>query len=326
MKTIKADIKAGTYKRVYLICGTESYLKKLYRDKLKNALISEGDEMNYAHFEGKGIEENEVIQLAQTLPFFADYRMLLIEGSGWFKSQNLLADVIRELPETTVLVFVEEEVDKRNRLYKAVKDFGYVCEINGMEERELVLWTASLLKAADKKLTDATMHYFLDCVGSDMGNIQTEVEKLIGYTWGREVITKEDVDAICTEQISGKIFQMIDDVAAHNVKRALALYHDLLVLREKPMSILYLMIRQFNLLLQIKQLSADGMANAGIAKIVGVPPFAVGKYQTQAKAFSAAALHQAVTAGVRTEEQVKTGQLNEQIAVELLLVQFAALG
>lgn len=325
MKTIKEDIKAGTYRRAYLLYGTESYLKKLYRDKLKEGVLAGGDEMNFSSFEGKGIDETEVVHIGQTLPFFADRRLILIENSGWFKNANGLADALKELPDTTVIVFVEEEVDKRSRLYKAVKDAGYICEFKTMEERDLKLWTAGLLKADGKKITDGTMTYFLEKVGTDMENIRTETEKLVGYTYGREVIEASDIDAVCTEQITGRIFQMMDQIAMQNPKNALALYHDLLVLREKPMSILFLMLRQFNILMQVKQMNKEGMSNADIAKKAGIPPFAVGKYLSQAKAFSAQVLKEAVRFGVETEAQVKGGQLNEQIAVELMLIRFATL-
>lgn len=325
MKNIKEDIKSGMYKRIYLLCGSEQYLKRLYRNKLKEGILAGGDDMNFSYFEGRGIDENEVVHIAETLPFFAERRLVLIENSGWFKNQSGMADAVKELPDTTVFVFVEDEVDKRNRFYKAVKELGYICEMNAMEERDLKLWTASLLKADGRKITDAAMTYFLEKVGTDMENIRTEVEKLLGYTYGREIVTVEDIDAICTEQITGKIFQMIDFVASRNPVKALALYHDLLLLREKPMSILYLMLRQFNILMQVKQMGAAGMQNAAIAKNVGIPPFTVSKYLAQARAFTGQILLSAVRFGAETEEQVKTGQINEQIAVEIMIVKFATL-
>lgn len=325
MKTIKEHIKTGTYRPCYLLCGSEQYLKRLYRNKLKTAIMGDGDEMNYAHFEGKGIDELGILRLADTMPFFAEHRLILIENSGWFKSQSRIADEIKGLPDTTILLFVEEEIDKRNRLYKAVKEIGYVCEMNGMEERDLKLWAASLLKQDEKKITDSTMTYFLDKVGSDMDNLSSEIEKLVSYVGERDIITPEDIDAICTEQITGKIFQMVDYVASGNPQKAIRLYHDLLVLREKPMSILYLLLRQFNLLMQIKQMNANHLPSATIAKNAGVPPFAVNKYLAQAKAFSMEKLLFAVTYGVTAEEQVKTGKLNEQIAVEIMVAKFATL-
>ena len=136
MKKIKEDIRTGSYKPAYLLYGSEKYLKKLYRDKLKEGILAGGDEMNYSRFEGKGIDEAEVAHMAETLPFFAERRLILIENSGWFKNQSGMADVVRNLPDTTVFLFIEEEVDKRNRFYKAVKEIGYICEMNSMEERD----------------------------------------------------------------------------------------------------------------------------------------------------------------------------------------------
>ena len=133
MKTIKEHIKQGKFKPVYLLCGTEEYLKALYCGKLKEAILDGGDDMNYSRYEGREIDADEVIRMAETLPFFAERRLIVIEDSGWFKVQNELADYLRTLPESTIIVFREREVDKRNRLYKAVKEIGYISEMNGLD-------------------------------------------------------------------------------------------------------------------------------------------------------------------------------------------------
>ena len=74
MQQLIQDLKNQTYKPMYLLYGEEDYLRKQYRDKLKEALVSPDDTMNYAYYEGKGINVKEVIDLAETLPFFAERR------------------------------------------------------------------------------------------------------------------------------------------------------------------------------------------------------------------------------------------------------------
>ena len=75
--------------------------------------------MNFNYFEGKNPDVKEIISLADTMPFFADRRLILVDGSGFFKSaQEELAAYLPQMPDTTCLVFAESEVDKRNRLYK----------------------------------------------------------------------------------------------------------------------------------------------------------------------------------------------------------------
>ena len=88
MKSIDEDIKNGTFRTAYLLYGEEAYLKKTYRDKLKKALSTDGDTMNFAGFQGKDVAVNEVIDLSETLPFFAEHRLILIEDSGLFKGSE----------------------------------------------------------------------------------------------------------------------------------------------------------------------------------------------------------------------------------------------
>lgn len=76
--------------------------------------------------------------------------------------------------------------------------------------------------------------------------------------WGEKQITKEDIDAVCSIQVTGQIFKMLDAVAGGKKAEAIRLYHDLLELKENPMSILYLLTRHFNILLQIKSCKQSG--------------------------------------------------------------------
>lgn len=324
MKNIKEHIKSNSFKPVYLLYGTESYLKKLYKDKLKTAILNGSDEMNYSYFEGKGIDILKVIDIGNTLPFFSERRLIVIENSNLFKSSNDLADYIKEIPDSTHIVFVETEIDKRNRLYKAVKDKGTISEMNGMDEANLKLWIASLLTKDKKKITGDTILYFLSKVGTDMENIQNEVEKLVCYAMDKDVITAEDVDAVAVTQVSNKIFAMIDAIGSRNQDKALELYYDLLTLREKPMSILFLITRQFNILLQVKEMAELGNPNGVISQKLGLMPFTIPKYISQGKNFPMNRLKEALGSCSETEELIKTGRLIEKIGVELLIIKYSA--
>lgn len=324
MKNIKEHIRLSQFKPVYLLYGTENYLKRLYKDKLKTAILPGEDDMNYSYFEGKGVDTVKVKEAAETLPFFNDKRLIIIENSGLFKNQNDLADYIKQIPETTHIIFVEAEIDKRNRLYKAVKDNGTISEMNAMDEANLKLWIASLLKQDQKKITEETILYLLSKTGTDMDNISNEIEKLVCYSGEREIITIQDIEEVCTAQISGKIFQMVEAIGNKKQKQALELYYDLLALKEKPMSIMYLISRQFNILLQVKSLLALGFQNNRIAEKTGLMPFTITKYVSQCRNYTEKTLKEALTSCIDTEEQVKTGRMQDTIAVELIIVKFSA--
>lgn len=325
MKMLAEDIKNGSFKSSYLLYGEEAYLRTQYKNRLKNALADPSDTMNFSRFDGKGIDPAEIISLAETLPFFAERRLILIEDSGFFKNKcDELADYLPNMPDTTCLLFVETEVDKRNRLYKAVQKYGRVTEFQLQDERTLMKWILGTLKKENKKITESTLQLFLERTGSDMENIHMELEKLLSYTIGREVITSEDVEEICTMQTTGQIFEMIRAIAEKKQRLALDLYYDLLALKEPPMRILFLIARQFNQLLLVKSLTAKGMDRASVASKAQIAPFIAGRLMTQAKSFTMQQLRNAVQDCVDAEEAVKTGRMTDVLSVEILIVKYSA--
>lgn len=321
MQTLIQDMKNHSFKPVYLLFGEEAFLKNSYKNQMK-AAITGGDTMNFNQFEGKGIDVKELISLADTMPFFAEKRLILAEDSGFFKggSEELLS-YLPQIPETTCMIFVESDVDKRGKMFKKVKELGYVCEMERQDGAQLARWAGTILAREGKKITGNTMELFLNMTGDDMENIRMELEKLISFTLGREVITAEDVEAICTVRVTNKIFDMVTAMVNRQTRKAMDLYEDLLTLKEPPMRILFLIARQFNQLLQAKELMGKGMDKGGIASRLKIPPFAAGKLMPQARTFSREQILSYVNLCVETEEAVKTGKLNDRMAVELLLTQ-----
>lgn len=321
MQQLNEDIKSKEFKQVYLLYGEEAYLRRQYREKLQAALLDGGDAMNSHYYEGKDISLGEVIDLAETMPFFASRRVIVLENTGLFKSGGeKMAEYLTEPAETTYFVFVEREVDKRSRLYKQVQQSGRAVEFAIQDEKTLKRWIAGILKKENMQITEKNAEYFLEKVGTDMENIRAELEKLICYCMGKEVVEQEDIDRICTTRISNHIFDMVTAIGDKQTKKALTLYYDLLALKEPPMRILFLIARQCNTLLQVKQLKNKGFDNKKIGEKTGLPGFVAGKYVQQAAKFKEKELKKAVEKCVEAEEAVKMGRMNDNMSVELLIM------
>lgn len=322
MKRVIQDIKEGTFSHVYLLYGEEAYLRKQYRDKLKDALVSPEDTMNCSIYSGKDINVNEVIDMAGTMPFFAERRVIVIENSGWMKSGNeRMADFVKNVPETTYMIFVEEEVDKRNKLFKAVTSKGYAAVCDIQDEATLKKWIMGLLKKENKLITADALNLLIDRTGTDMENIRHEVEKLICYKYEEEGITVQDVEELCTVRVQNKIFDMVEAVADKKQKQALDLYYDLLALKEAPLKILSLIARQFNILLQVREMKAKGYDDNTIAQKTGLNAyFLKKKYIPQAMRFRQEQLASALNDCVQADEDVKTGRMSDLMSVELIIV------
>lgn len=326
MKRITQDIKSGKTGSLYLLYGEEAYLRRQYRDNLKKALVPEGDTMNCSVYSGKDINANEVVDLAGTMPFFAERRVIIVENSGWFKSGNeQITALVKALPDTTCMIFVEEEVDKRSKLFKAVSANGYAALCEMQDEAMLKKWVMGLLKKENKQITSDALNLLLDKTGTNMENIRREVEKLVCYKYYEEGITAADVEELCIVQIQNQIFDMVEAVAQKKQKQALNLYYNLLALKEAPMKILALIARQFNMLLQVKEMKSKGYQESEIARQTGLNPyFLKKKYIPQAAQFKLPQLEAALRTCVEAEENVKTGRMPDVLSVELIIVSLSA--
>lgn len=325
MKRINEAIKNNTYNRVYLLYGPESFLRLSYTKKLCDAILPESDNMNRISFDGDKISESAIVDFAETMPFFAERRLIRIKDSGFFKtSTEILPDYMSRIPEYAVIVFSETEIDKRNKLYKAVQKYGYVSEFATQKDDQLMRWGAGILARAGMKITASDMSYLLMRTGPDMNHLSLEIDKVISYCQGRNVVTRSDIEAVTGTQIENHIFDMIDAVTSRNQKKALDLYADLLALKEPPMRILFLIVRQFNQLLMIKELAAAGNSVPMIAQKTGIRDFVVRRSMNTIKGYSAAELRGNIAACAEMEEAVKTGNITDRLSVELLLIRFSA--
>ena len=325
MEEIRKNIKENKFHRAYLLYGPETWLRAQFRKDLVRALVPDGDEMNFTRFSGEDTDEKEVIAQAETLPFFSDRRVILVEDSGFFKNKTEeLADYLETLPEYLIFIFSEKEADKRTRTFKMMQKHGHITEFAQQKEEILVRWILTRMKRDGKNIRPEDMRHFLVSAGTDMANIDNELEKLLSYCAGKNVITAADIDAVCAPQLMNQIFDMVRAVAEHRQKDALDLYYDLLALKEKPMRILYLISRQFQQLLQIGDLNRAGLPQSEIAAKAGVPPFVVRRSLGLLRRYSEQSLRDILQFLTKEEEDVKTGRLDERLSVELAIVELSA--
>lgn len=318
-------MKSGQLKQVYILYGEEAYLRNQYKDKLKSALLGGGDPMNLHYYEGKDVRVGEVIDLAETMPFLAERRVIILENSGLFsRGGDELAEYLSAPSETASFVFVEPTVNDKSKLFKAATAKGRAIKFGMPNEADMKKWILGLLKKENKKITEHDYNLFLEKTGSDMTNIRSELEKLFCYCMNRDIITAQDIEEVCTVQVSNRIFRMVDAVAEKRQKKAMELYNDLLALKEEPMHILSLITRQFKLLIEVKELRSKGVDVKAIAKEVGIAEFAARNCVTQAAKFTREDLRTALTDCVESMEAVVTGRMDKVMSVELLIVKYSA--
>ncbi len=304
-------------------------MKKYYRDRIRKSLLPDEDDMNYTAMDGEKMDVNELIEQAETMPFFAERRMVYVENSGLFaKSDDRLADFLGRLPETVCLVFSEKDVKKNTRTYKAIDKAGGTFELVTLtDSRQIFRWLTPRMKVGEKTLQikKAAWEAFLSRTSGDMYRMQNEMDKLVAYCADGEFIDVEDVEAICTGVVEDKVFDMIRSVADKDMARAMRLYRDLLLLKEPAVKILVLMTGQFRKIYEVKQMSAHHVGDDEIARRLRMHGFAVRQNRGLGANFSEERLQAILTLAGQAEWDIKTGRLPERMAVEILMVKIMSI-
>lgn len=325
MRSIDSEIEQQAFKRIYLLFGKEHYLLKDNRERLLKALgVTDRKDMNFTLLSEKDFNVPTLISDSDTLPFFADRRVILVEESGYFKGnkkeKDRLVKYIPDIPETTVIVFVESEVDKRDKLYKAVAKNGTAEEFVIGDQNEMFRWIGGRLSADGIQMRhDAWNEFYLRC-GSSMDLMDAEYQKLSAYCWEKKQIEKSDVEAICANASETKIFALSDAISERNAARVFDVYHDMLRQNEKAPGILALIQRQLMQLYDLKLMDRDGVSFADKKKKLGISyDFIIRKLETYQKRFKEDELRRLLRKAADYEEDFKSGRIEDSIAVELLL-------
>ncbi len=339
MGVVGNSIKDHNFRSLYLLYGEEAYLRNYYKNELKRALVSEGDTLNYSYYEGNGTNPDEVAGMVQTMPFLAEHRVVIVENSGWFGGKSgkdsdasddgddkasgktaALQNAIKEITEDVIVIFVEEKVDKRNKLFKLISLNGIVEEFMVQTEDSLAKWVAGYARSMGKSMDAKTAYYLVSEVGLDMTLLQNELNKLTAWALEKDSITIEDVDTVCTHQVNNKIFDMIAAISNKKQKEALDLYYDLLTLRESPFAILSLLVRQYTQMLQVRDCMNRNEPASMIASKMGAKDWVIKRLIDPCRKMTSAKIRECLEACAVADEDIKQGNISDLMSVELLII------
>ncbi len=322
---LKEQIETRQFSRVYLLMTDkdkpERYLMQQARDQLLSAVTMPDDNLNFTKYSSDTCRVDSIISDISTMPMFAEYRVVLVEDSGYFKKGNAeMEELLPEVGESAILIFCEQEVDRTRKLYKWVDKNATVLSFKKPDSTTLVKWLTRRLAADGYKVENGVPEMLIQSAGNDMNGLSAEADKLRSYCLPGKEIRRADVEAVSIREAENRVFEMVSAVAAGKKDKAIRLYTDLLELREPPMRILFLLAREFNILMQVKKIQEEKKPGANIARLVKVPPFAVKNYTTEAAKFRYDELLRAVDLCQEMDLAIKEGRLSDRNAVERVVV------
>jgi len=312
------ELKKGNVASCYVFEGAEEYTKRSALEALRKKLLPEGlADMNEARL--KDPDANQVIAAAETLPFMADKRLVIIRESGMLqgkakeydeaKSAQELSEYLKNPPDTACIVFyVRDKADGRKKLYQALKKTAVMVQFDPLKEPEMTRWIAQSLKKLGKKISAATCQKLIFTAGSDLYAIGGEVEKLAAYAGDREEILDSDIDSVCVKTVAYRVYDMTAALVRGDAKNAFTLSDALIKDGEEELYLLALLQGECRRMLSVKLLRTTGMQPDVIAARIGAPPFAVRQLNQLVGQYTEHQLKKMADVCMDTEYQVKSGQ------------------
>jgi DNA polymerase-3 subunit delta len=316
---------------VFLIHGNQ---RLLVEDELKKAQarIADQGEVDFSLdvFEAGSEPIDEALQAAETLPFGSDKRYVIVK-----EAQNLSAAEVKKLAryledpaETSMLILAATGLKPNSSLIKAVEKGGRVREVSKRRD-QIPGWIRSRFKQRGMQVSGKAIAYIQEALGEDLIAIEAAVEKVGLYHEGGEAVELDDVVSLITPSAERSIFELVDRVALGDTDQAMKLLRRLLQQGERGTYILNALARRFRLLLLYRALREDGRQEADIVDYLKLPRnqtwMVAKKFRPQAARLKEDALQQALSLLVEVDMGIKTGEMEEEFAVQLAISALSAL-
>ena len=320
------SLKTGTPSGLFLFEGEEEHIKRSALSQMEGALpLGAFADMNVTAL--KDPDADKLIAAAETLPFMADKRLVVVRESGMLSGKpkdydeaacaERLKEYLPGLPETTVLVFyVRGAADKRKKLYQTIRKNGQIVVFDRLDQRQLQSYIAKTMKKAGLAITADACDLLIYSVGDDLTEVLSETDKLIAYCDGRESVTAEDIRAVCTARTEYRVFELAQTILQGRSSQAFTMLKAMLADGEQPLMLLALLNRQCRQVYDARIYADQGQNQAAIAAKLGIPPFAARQLMPLTRMYSADALADMVRYCTDTEFEVKAGLLAEESAME----------
>ncbi len=302
-------------------------------------------EYNVASFDGEKLVLSELVGLCQTVPFIADKRLVVVtnllsrlgdsgrdsgrdepkqerapRGSKKALLEGLLG-FLPSVPEFCRLVFLEEQlIPEKDAILQAIRKLGGYVKAHRLEEGGVAGWIRARAPRIGCRISPEGVEELAAAVGPNARLLNSEMVKLATYCSDRP-ISREDVRELVADARKANVFAMVDAVGLRQPEAALRELRKLLSEGDHPLRVMAMVVRQFRLLIQVKELSEAGASPDEIARKAGAPFRGVSNLQRQARNFSFQQLERVYRQLLDYDIQVKTGARDAEAALELLIAE-----
>jgi DNA polymerase-3 subunit delta len=331
---------------VYILRGDdreaiEGHIQNLY-GKMGQADMAE---MNTTRLDGRGLTLNDLRSAALALPFLSERRLVVVEdallpfsGGGKQKDRKAFLELMDSLPQSTALVLVApdsqryrdrqmvwESLNEKHWLIAWAKKAGeraFLVDCALPTERDMPGWIQRKVAENGGSIRPEAASILADSVGNNTQRAAQEIIKLLTYVNLERPVEAEDVEKLTAQERRGDIFELVDAIGLRNGKKALDLMT--LLLEDMDFGQLFgMIVRQFRLLLQAREIIDDGGTETDIAGILQQHSYVAQKLNVQVRHFDRDGLEAIYQRLLEIDVNAKTGEMDGEVALDVLIARLA---
>lgn len=313
-------------------------------NKLKQRFGDKGvQDLNTTTLDGQRMAIDDLKRACDAAPFLAERRLVVVRRllakfepktssattprkSGKSEIAKALSDYLAQLPPTTDLVFIEDNLPSAdNAGFKIIKSTGAkVVESKRFKDDELVDWVERRVRQKGGRISRRAANELAIYLGNNLWLLDKEIDKLTIYADSAE-IGENDVRAMVSYAREANIFNLLDAIGQRDSRTALRRLRELLADGEAPVYLLSMITRQIRLMLLAKELVARGKSADEVGGELRLHRFPRDKILQQIRRFSLAQLERAYEQLLAADSGIKTGKITPLTALDLLVVELAGL-
>lgn len=280
------SLQKGDIGPLYYFHGDEPYLiERAVKRLMELAVSPDARDFNLDIFYGKECRGAEIAAAGQTLPMFADRRVVLVKRSGELSpaALEILTEYITDPSPSTCLIFEGEKIDQRKRFFLEFKKHGNLVEFKRLYENQLGPFIREEAAGFGKKMEAAAAEMLVYLAGNNLQEIAAEVEKVATYIGGRDTIKVADIREIVSDTKVDTVFELADALGGKDLGKALRNLNTIMRDGEAPLMVLAMLTRHFRQLWRVKELCAKRVPPQEIGKAAGINPYFIKGIVEQAK-------------------------------------------
>lgn len=338
IESLEKELKNGDLKSLYLLYGEELFLLENSLKKIKSLFGECIKGINYIYIDETNV--NQIIADIETPAFGYEKKLIIARNTGLFKKEGKRKNVeISKLKEkiskyieeniniintSVVLVFVEEEAETKQELYKTIDKFGNVCKFDFQKPIQIEKRIKAICNSYKVKIDDSTLRYFIECCGTNMQDLINEIRKLIEYAGENGKIERIDIDKLSIKKLESIIFDLTDSLGKKDTKKALEVLKNLIYAKEPIQKILITLYNHFKKLYLTKIAIINSRDIVSSLNLKPNQTFLANKYKMQSKYFSENELKIILQSLRDLDYNYKNGLIDLQVGLESILCTYCS--